>query len=120
MSKTTLVIGASTNPVRYSNMAIRRLRDHHHPVYAVGLREGTVADVNITKQQELFADVHTVSLYVSPAHQENLHQYLIDLKPKRVIFNPGTEDEFFEKILRDSGIEVEEACTLVMLSTGQF
>ncbi len=120
MIKPTLVIGASEKPERYSNMAIRRLLQYNQPVYAVGLREGVVEDVRIQKGQPAFTDVHTVTLYVGPAHQAGLFEYIVSLKPQRVIFNPGTEEPGLERKLREKGIEVTEACTLVLLGTGQF
>jgi len=120
MKNHTLVLGASENPQRYANMAIRRLRQHQHPVHAVGLRPGRVEDVEIVTGQPLFSDVDTVTLYIGPQHQSAIHDYILKLSPRRVIFNPGTEDERFERILKAAGILVEEACTLVLLGTGQY
>jgi uncharacterized protein len=120
MMKKTLVIGASTNPSRYSFAAINRLRAYGHPVEALGLRKGRVGDVDIFTEQKSFSDIHTVTLYVGPSHQENIRDYVISLKPQRVIFNPGTEDDLFQSILRKANIPFEEACMLVMLGTGQF
>jgi predicted CoA-binding protein len=120
MSKKTLVIGASEKPDRYSNMAIRRLRAAGHPVVALGLKEGRVEDVDIHTGYPAFADIHTVTLYVGPQHQDALFDYLGGIHPRRVIFNPGTENESLMEQLRSVGVEVNEACTLVMLSTGQY
>ena len=120
MRKTTLVIGASINSSRYSFLAISRLREHGHPVYALGLKTGRVGDVDIFTEQKVFSDIHTVTLYVGPSHQEKIRDYVISLKPHRVIFNPGTEDELFQSMLKNAGIPFEEACTLVMLGTGQY
>lgn len=120
MSGTTLVIGASQNTERYSNMAIRRLRAAGYPVCALGLRQGMVLDVEIQTGRPEFTDIDTVTLYVAPARQGDFHDYIRGLKPRRVIFNPGTEDQYFENLLKDDGVEVQEACTLVLLSTGQY
>lgn len=120
MKNHALVLGASENPQRYANMAIRRLRQHRIPVHAVGLRTGKVEDVEIVTGQPLFTDVDTVTLYIGPKNQTPLHDYILKLNPRRVIFNPGTEDNAFESKLRASGIIVEEACTLVLLGTGQY
>ncbi len=120
MKNYTLVLGASVNPLRYSNMAIRRLRQYQHPVHAVGLRTGRVEDVDIVSGQPLFSDVDTVTLYIGPSHQSQIYDYVLKLNPRRVIFNPGTENPAFEERLRCSGTEVLEACTLVMLGTGQY
>lgn len=118
--RTTLVMGASENTDRYSNMAIRRLRQYGHPVMAVGLKNGKVLDVEIVSNRPAFTDLDTVTLYVGPQRLQSDHAYILSLKPKRVIFNPGTEDFEFEDRLRNAGVEVVEGCTLVMLSTGQY
>ena len=116
----TLVIGASTNESRYSNLAIKRLKLFHHEIRAFGLREGMVDGIPIIKEATIFEDVDTVTLYVGPDNQSAYYQYVIDLKPRRVIFNPGTENPDFYKLLDEAGIEHFEACTLVMLNTGQY
>lgn len=116
----TLVIGASENTDRYSNIAIRSLRSHGLPVIALGLKSGRVLDVDILTGTPVFSDVDTVTLYVGPERLRPLHAYIADLHPRRVIFNPGTEDADFASDLKKKGIEVQEACTLVMLSTGQY
>jgi len=118
--KKTLVIGASLNPARYSNMAINRLIDNRHPVVAVGLREGTVAGVEISKEKEPFKEVDTVTLYLNPKRQVDYYDYIVSLNPKRVIFNPGTENSEFYDILKKNAIECEVACTLVLLSINQY
>ncbi len=119
-SAKALVIGASENPSRYSNMAIRRLTTAGYPVMAVGLKEGEVEGVQIQKGMPDFAAVDTVTLYVNPERLEQFRGYIIGLKPRRVIFNPGTESPDFEAELRSNGIEATEACTLVLLSTGLY
>lgn len=118
--KRTLVIGASENPDRYSNMAIRSLRRHGHEVLAIGGREGSVEDVKIVNEKLSFHDIDTVTMYVGPQNQPGYYDYITGLKPRRVIFNPGTENPAFEKNLEKSGIEAIEACTLVLLSIGQY
>lgn len=118
--KKTLVIGASLNPVRYSNMAMIRLVENGHDVVAVGLREGIVAGVTITKEKETFKNIDTVTLYLNPKRQVDYYDYILSLKPKRVIFNPGTENPEFYLILDKNNIAYEVACTLVLLSTNQY
>ena len=118
--KKTLVLGASLNPGRYSNIAIERLVRYRHPVEAVGLRKGTVAGVEISTEKENFEDIDTVTLYLNPARQVEYYNYIISLKPKRVIFNPGTENPELYKLLRKNNIETEVACTLVLLGTNQY
>ena len=118
--KKTLVIGASTNPSRYSHMAIHRLVAKGYDVVALGLREGTVADISIHTEKEHFPDIDTVTLYIGPKHQPSFYDYLVRLKPRRVIFNPGTENQNFYSILRQENILVEVACTLVLLGTNQY
>jgi predicted CoA-binding protein len=119
-NKKTLVLGASTNPSRYSFLAINALREHGHNVCAIGLKEGKVADVEIGTEKNNFHNIDTVTLYLGPQNQPEYYGYIERLNPRRVIFNPGTENEVFEERLISSGIQVETGCTLVMLSTGQF
>lgn len=116
----SLVIGASLKPFRYSNMAINRLRDYDHEVKAIGLREGKVRDVEIETGHPDFSDIHTVTMYVNPNRQPDYYDYITGLNPKRIIFNPGTENPEFEKIANEKGIETIQGCTLVMLSVGTF
>lgn len=118
--KKTLVLGASLNSSRYSNLAINRLVNHGHTVEAVGLREGTVAGVAISTEKEPFENINTVTLYLNPKRQEEYYEYIVSLKPKRVIFNPGTENPEFYEILQKNKIESEVACTLVLLGTNQY
>lgn len=118
--KPTLVIGASTKPERYAFKAITALRQHNHTVVAFGQRGGAVAGVSIETEWNPTWDVDTVTLYINPVIQESYYERILALKPKRVIFNPGTENRPFENELRLAGIEAEEACTLVLLSIGQY
>jgi uncharacterized protein len=118
--KTTLVLGASDNPGRYSYLAVHRLRNHGHPVIAIGKKPGKVADVDISKEKSPQQGVDTVTLYLNPLHQKMYYDYIVSLNPKRIIFNPGTENDELAVLAEEKGIKTLEACTLVMLSTGQY
>lgn len=118
--KKTLVIGASENTDRYSNKAIKALVSHGHEVVAIGLRKGEVAGVPFDAVKQDFVNIDTVTLYVGPQNQPEYYQYIESLKPRRVIFNPGTENPEFISQLKASGIYPEIACTLVLLATGQY
>lgn len=120
MGKKTLVLGASEKPSRFSNKAIKHLKAENHDVVAIGLREGKVDDVMIHTGFIPFDDIHTVTLYLNPENQRKYYQYLISLKPKRIIFNPGTENPELEYLASEAGIETIEYCTLIMLSEGSF
>ncbi len=120
MKKSTLVIGASLNPTRYSNIAIKRLMDKRIKTVAIGLRSGNVKGVAIETEKVLFNDIDTVTLYLNSQRQEEYYNYIIGLKPSRVIFNPGTENVEFYKLLKENEIKSEVACTLVLLSTSQY
>jgi predicted CoA-binding protein len=115
-----LVYGASTNPQRYSYMATKLLQEKGHEVVLVGHKNGEINGVQIQHENVLVKEIDTVTLYVGPQNQEGLLKYIKDLHPRRVIFNPGTENGRLEKEIFQLGIEVEEACTLVLLHTGQF
>ena len=116
----TLVIGASENTSRYSNIAINMLAEYKHEVVGIGSKAGNVAGVEFGTEQVPFSDIDTVTMYVGPQNQEKVIPYVLDLKPRRIIFNPGTENQTFANAAEKQGIEVVEACTLVMLRTGQF
>ena len=116
----TLVIGGSINPERYSNKAIRLLLSYDHEVVSVGLRETEVEGVKIQTGYPDFKDIHTIALYVGPKNQPHFYDYLIGLKPERIIFNPGTENEEFFKLLQENNIEAIQHCTLVMLAEGSY
>lgn len=115
-----LVYGASTNPSRYAYIATELLLRHGHEVSLVGIKAGEVLGLTIQLDQPLYQDIDTVTLYVGPANQDGLYDYLKSLAPRRVIFNPGTESPELERELEKAGILTEEACTLVLLHTGQF
>ena len=119
-NKKTLVLGASDNPSRYSYLAINRLVKGGHPVVAVGRKKTAVAGVEIEKDKKVFDNVDTVTLYLNPNNQKEYYDYIISLKPKRIIFNPGTENEELYDLAAKNNIQTMEACTLVLLSTGQY
>lgn len=118
--KKTLVLGASDNPSRYSYLAIQRLRSHGHPVVAIGRKNTKVNDVIVEKEKQEVQDIDTVTLYLNPTHQQEYYDYIVSLKPKRIIFNPGAENEELSRLAKENNIQALEACTLVMLSTGQY
>ena len=115
-----MVLGASDNPARYSNIAINKLRRYDHPVVAIGRKAGKVCDISVETAQRKIEDLDTITLYLNPANQKQFYDYIIGLKPRRIIFNPGTENEELQEIAEKNGIEPVEACTLVLLSTGQY
>ncbi|RFP63568.1 CoA-binding protein [Hymenobacter lapidiphilus] len=118
--KKTLVLGATDNPTRYAYRAVHQLKQHGHEVVPVGIRKGQVAGLDIRNDRPAAEGVDTVTLYVGPQNQPGWYDYILDLNPKRIIFNPGTENPELEKLAQQRGIETEEACTLVMLSVGQY
>jgi predicted CoA-binding protein len=118
--KKTLVIGASINPERYSFKAIHALVDSGIETHALGLKKGVVAGVPIMTEAQEMENIDTVTLYVGPKNQEHWLNAILSLHPRRVIFNPGTENLTFEKVLESNGIGIEHACTLVLLATHQF
>ena len=120
ISKKTLVLGASANPTRYSYLAVNKLREHMHPVVAIGRKTAIVADIPVQSETSPIQDLDTVTMYLNPLNQKNYYDFILDQHPKRVIFNPGAENLEFEKILQEKGIQTVEACTLVLLSTGQY
>lgn len=119
-AKKTVVLGASDNPGRYSYMAVRRLAALQHPVVAVGRKPGQVGEVAIQTGQVAEEGVDTITLYLNPTNQVPYYDYILNLKPKRIIFNPGTENSELMRMAREKGVEPVVACTLVMLSTGQY
>ncbi len=116
----TLIIGATTNPDRYSNLVIHRLRAKGYPVLAIGNKSGSVAGVEILNEKIPMKNVHTVSLYLNAQKQPEYYDYIVSLKPKRVIFNPGTENPEFSSILLENDIEVDEACSMILLASNQY
>lgn len=119
-TKKTLVIGASEKMDRYANKAVRMLQKHNVPVLAYGNKAGKINETIISTKFPSNQDIHSVTLYLSAKNQVSYYETIIDLKPKRVIFNPGTENPKFENELTQNGIESENACTLVLLSTNSY
>jgi predicted CoA-binding protein len=118
--KKTLIIGASNNPERYAYKAAERLLAHGHEIELLGLRPEVIFGKTIDTEKKKYEGLDTVTLYVGSQRQPEYYDYIISLKPKRVVFNPGTENAEFESLLKENGIEAEEACTLVLLGTGQY
>jgi len=119
--KNTLVLGASPKPERYSYKAVCSLRNNNYPVIAYGNRGGEVCGVNIqTSDFENISDVHTISLYINSTFQKEYYDSILKLNPKRIIFNPGTENEELVKLAEENDIQTLEACTLVLLSIGSY
>ena len=118
--KKTLVIGATPHPSRYAYLAANKLVRYGHEIVNVGIKKGEVAGVPIEKAEKIHDDIDTITLYVGTRNQAPLYDYILDTNPKRIIFNPGTENPELEAKARQKGIETIEGCTLVMLSTGEF
>lgn len=120
--KKTVIIGATTNPSRYAYLAAEMLTEYNHEIVPVGIKQGVVfgKEILTIQSQPAITDVDTITLYIGPQHQAEYYEYLLSLKPKRVIFNPGTENPEFEKLVGDSGAEAWQACTLVLLRSGQY
>ncbi|MEO5984921.1 MAG: CoA-binding protein [Ferruginibacter sp.] len=118
--KKTLVLGASENPQRYSYLAVQKLLNNQHPVVAVGKKAGMVKGVQISTGKEHFSEIDTITLYLNPANQKQYYDYILSLNPKRIIFNPGTENPELATLAKNNSIDTLQACTLVMLSTGQY
>lgn len=120
--KKTVVVGATDNSSRYAFIAANMLNEYGHEVVPLGIKKGEVAGKEILdiRQKPEIKDIDTLTLYLGPQNQPEWYDYLLSLKPKRIIFNPGTENADFETLAKKQGIEIEEACTLVMLRTGQY
>lgn len=118
--KNTLIIGATPNPTRYAYKAANMLKAKGHSIINVGIKSGTVAGVEIEGAEEIHTGIHTITLYIGPGLQKQYYDYILKTNPKRVIFNPGTENYELKTLLRENAIEPMEACTLVMLATGQY
>lgn len=120
MKKKTLILGATTNPERYAYLAAQRLTQHGHPIVNVGIKSGEVAGQPIEQPDQIHPDIDTITLYIGPQNQPAYYDYILNTRPQRIIFNPGTENPELEAMVEEEGIETVEACTLVMLSTGQY
>jgi len=120
IKKKTLILGATTDFTRYSYLAAVRLSNSGHTIVNVGVRTGSVGGVEIEMPQVAHSDIHTLTLYIGPLKQQPLYDYIIKTNPQRIIFNPGTENEELRKLANAHGIATEYACTLVLLSLGQY
>lgn len=120
MNKKTLILGASSNPARYAYTAAHRLAHANIPFEMVSNKKDTLLGKPIFEHPESFEDIHTITLYLNPGRQTQYFDYILSLHPKRVIFNPGTENPEFEELLQQHQIEALEACTLVLLSIGKY
>lgn len=118
--KYTLVLGASENVDRYSNAAVKMLSKYSHPVLAIGKRAGKIENTEIITDKRMVSDIDTVTLYMNAGRQREYYDYILSLHPKRIIFNPGAENEELESLAHKKNIKTLEACTLVLLTTGQY
>ena len=116
----TVVLGASEKQERTSNQAVKLLIEYGHEVVGIGRKTGQIADTEIQTGQPVIAKVDTITMYLSPKNQIGMYDYLISLQPRRIIFNPGSENSELAKLAVSNNIMVEEACTLVLLRTGQY
>ncbi len=119
-NKKTLVLGATTNPARYSYLAINKLREEGHDVVAIGRRTGKVTDVEVVAEEKPIEGLDTVTLYLNANNQKPYYNYILAQKPKRIIFNPGAENDELEQLAKKNKIATQHACTLVLLSTHQY
>lgn len=119
-NKKTLVLGATTNPARYSYLAVNKLRDKGHDVVAIGRHTGKVKDVEVVADKKPIENLDTVTLYLNANNQKPYYNYILSQKPKRIIFNPGAENDELEHLAKENNITTQHACTLVLLSTGQY
>lgn len=118
--KKTLVLGASPNPSRVSHTAIYRLQSNGHEVQALGVRPGNIDGIEIQLGRPTLEDIHTITLYLNPQRQTEYYDYILQLKPERLVFNPGTENPELMRLAKDNGIEVSIGCMLVMLATERY
>ena len=118
--KKTLILGATTNQGRYAYLAANKLKAHGHDIINIGIKSGEAAGVKIERAAEVYTDVDTITLYISSTHQSEYYNYILKTNPKRIIFNPGTGNPELESLAAQNNIEVVHACTLVLLSIGQY
>lgn len=118
--KTTLILGATTNPTRYAYLAANRLVNNGHQIINIGIKSGEVAGQPIQSIQNIHPNIDTITLYLGPKNQKEYYNYIFETNPKRIIFNPGTENPELEELAQQQGIQTLEACTLVLLSTNQY
>ncbi|WP_196891757.1 CoA-binding protein [Aureivirga marina] len=121
MKQNVLILGASSNPMRYSYKAIEMLGEKNYKIFAIGGKEVSVNDTNIyTEIQNDWKDIDTITMYLNPNHQKMYYDQILKINPRRVIFNPGSENPELMKLLKENDIQVEQACTLVLLRTNMF
>ena len=122
MAKKTVIVGSTPKPYRYAHQAALMLEEREFPFVPLGIQEGAVLGQEILNVYDKPAidEVDTLTLYVNPNRQKGWYDYLLSLKPNRIIFNPGSENPEFKKLAEAQGVECVEACTLVMLSVGNF
>ncbi|WP_262247740.1 CoA-binding protein [Parapedobacter soli] len=118
--KKTLILGATTNPARYAYLAAHRLVDAGHEIVNIGIKKGASAGVEIQRAAAALPDIDTITLYIGPPRQPEYYDYIVETRPRRIIFNPGTENPELQALAKEHGIETVQACTLVLLSTGQY
>lgn len=118
--KRTLIIGATPNTSRYANIAAFKLVKAGHEIINIGIKKGKAAGVNIETMDSPYPDVDTITLYIRKGLQRYYYDYILKTNPKRLIFNPGAENEELAALAKKAGIEVFDACTLVMLATHQY
>jgi uncharacterized protein len=120
--KKTVILGATENRMRYAYVAAEMFDERNIPFIPVGIKKGKIFGQKILdlRTKPEIKDVHTVTLYIGPQNQEEWYDYIISLKPQRIIFNPGTENPELMSLAKENGIQVCQACNLVLLSTGQF
>ncbi len=116
----TLILGASPNSSRFSHKATKSLQNHNIEVVPVGIRKGKIGEAEIIKERPAIDDIHTITMYIGPARQKDYYSYILSLHPKRIIFNPGTENQELMEMAKNEGIEVLEDCTLIMLNSGRY
>ena len=119
-NKKTLILGATPDSSRYAYLAASRLVKAGHDIINVGIKKGEIAGVPIEPAGIIHTDVNTITLYIGSHNQPPLYNYILDTHPKRIIFNPGTENNELRKMANERGIETEYACTLVLLSIGEY
>jgi uncharacterized protein len=120
MDKKTLVLGVSPNPLKYSHKAVKRLVEYGIEVHAIGKYATTVDTLEVKKEPYPIDNLHTVALYLNAENQKEYYDYILSLKPKRIIFNPGTDNEELEKLAKEQGIDIVDDCVLVMLRSGSY
>lgn len=120
--KKTVIIGATPNPARYAYRAAQMLTSYGHPIVPLSIKRGTVAgeEIQDLRSKPAINDVDTVTLYIGPRNQPEWYDYILSLAPKRIIFNPGTENSSFIQLARERGIEPVTGCTLIMLQVGTY